>query len=128
MRHVKVDVGLIQDALGVDKDITDVPLRFCWEGTRCMYQELVDLSTVTLPLLRVKSNEQDLIRKIASVWVVVLTVEHRCKGMEVLTISHFSRLNQLYLFCSGGTGKQTGEAVTTHLHDIVERVKCLEDD
>ena len=77
-----------------------------------VHQELIGLSAVTLPLLRVKSNEQDLIRKIASVGDGVSTVEHRCKGTEVLirTIesectSHFSRLNQLYLFCSGGAGK-----------------------
>ena len=77
-----MEVGSIQDALGVDKDITDDPLRSCLEGIRFVHQELVKLSEVTLPLLSVKLNEQDLIWKFASVGVEGSTVEHRCKGME----------------------------------------------
>ena len=69
-----MEVGLIQDALGVDKEITDFLLRSFWGGIRSVHQELDDLSAVTLPLLSVKSNEQDLIRKISSVGVEVLTV------------------------------------------------------
>ena len=128
-----VEVGLIQDALGVDKDLTDVPLRSCWERIRFVNQSFSELSTVNLPLLNVKSNDKDLIREVASIGVGVLTAEHRCQGLEVLLrtiesecISHFSRLNKLDSFCSCGAGKQTGEAVATHLHNIVERVKRLE--
>ena len=49
------------------------------------------------------------------------------RSIESEFISYFSRLHELYVVCSGGTGKQTGEAVATHLHNIVERVKRLED-
>jgi len=53
---VIVAVRLIQDALGVDKYLTGVPLRSCWEGIRFVDQSLSELSSVTLPLLNVKSN------------------------------------------------------------------------
>ena len=61
IHDVMVEVGLIQDVLGVDKDLTDVPLRSCWEGIRFVNQSLSELSAVTLPLLNVKSNENSLI-------------------------------------------------------------------
>ena len=61
IHDVMVEVGLIQDALVVDKDLTDVPLRSCWEGIRFVNQSLSELSAVTLPLLNVKSNENSLI-------------------------------------------------------------------
>ena len=35
-------------------------------------------------------------------------------------------MNQLDSFCSGGPGKQTGEAISLHLHNIVARVQRLE--
>ena len=91
------------------------------------------MSAVTLPLLNVKSNEQNLIRDVASIGVGVSTLENRCEGLEFLLrtiesecMSHFSRLNKLDSFCSSGTRNQTGEAVATHLHSIVEIVKNLE--
>ena len=39
---------------------------------------------------------------------------------------YLTRLNKLDSFCYDGTGNQTGEAVATHLHSIVEIVKHLE--
>ena len=130
---VMMKVGLIQDALGVDKDITDVPFCSCWEGIRFVHQALTKLSALTLHLLNVKSNEQDLIRKLASVGAGVTTLERRFQGMEVLIstiesdyISHFSCLNKLYLFCSCGAGKQTGESVATHIRNIVDILQRLE--
>ena len=127
IHDVMVEVGLVQDALCGDKDLTDVPLRSCWEGIRFVNQSLSDLSVVTLPLLNVKSNENSLIWEVDPIGVGFLTVEHRYKGLEVLlrTIesectSQFARLNKLYSFCSGGTGNQTGEAFAIHLNNIVE--------
>ena len=55
-----VQLGLLQDAVGGDTDITDVPLRLCWEGIRFVNEVLTELSYVTLPLLNVKSNENKL--------------------------------------------------------------------
>ena len=44
---VIVAVRLIQDALGVDKYLTGVPLRSCWEGIRFVDQSLSELSSFT---------------------------------------------------------------------------------
>ena len=133
IHDVIVEVGLVQDALCGDKDLTDIPLRSCWEGIRFVNQSLSDLSVVTLPLLNVKSNENSLIWEVEPIGVGFLTVEHRYKGLEVLLrtiesecISHFARLNKLDSFCSGGAGNQTREAVANNLHNIMERVKRLE--
>ena len=38
IQDVMVEVGLIQDVLGVDKDLTDISLRSCWEGIRLVNQ------------------------------------------------------------------------------------------
>ena len=84
IHDVMVEVGLIQDVLGVDKDLTDIPLRSCWEGIRFVNQSLSELSAVTLPLLNVKSNENSLIWEVEPIGVGFLTVEHRCQGLEVL--------------------------------------------
>ena len=111
IKEVMVEVGSIQDALGVGKDLTDVPLRFCWEGIRFVNQSFSELSALTLPLLNVKMNEKNLLRDMATIGVGVLTLEHRFKGLEVLLrtieseyMSHFVRLNTLYPFGSGGAG------------------------
>ena len=78
IQDVIVEVRLIQDALDVDKYLTDVPLRSCWEGIMCVDQSLSELSAVTLPLLNVKSNAENLLRGIATIGVGVSTLEHRC--------------------------------------------------
>ena len=49
IHDVMVEVGLIQDALGVDKGLVDVPLRSYWEGIRFINHSLSELSVVTLP-------------------------------------------------------------------------------
>ena len=104
-----VEVGLIQDALGVDKGLMDVPLHSCWEGIRFINHSLSELSAVTLPQPNVKSNDKDLIREVSAIRVGVSTVEHRCQGLKVLLrtiksecISYFFRLNKLDSFCSSG--------------------------
>ena len=47
---VMVALGLLQDVLGSDDDLTDVPLRSCWQGMCFVNQTLTDLFSVTLPL------------------------------------------------------------------------------
>ena len=105
LQDVMVEVGLIQEVLGVNKYITDVPLRSCWEDIRFVHQALTEFSAVTLPLLNVKLKERDLVRKSASVGARVTTLERRLQGVEVLKrnieskcISHFIRLNKLDFF------------------------------
>ena len=46
--------------------------------------------------------------------------------METERVSHFTRFNNLDIFCSGGVGKQTGEAIALHLHNILVRVQRLD--
>ena len=41
-------------------------------------------------------------------------------------MSQFTRSNNLDLFCSGGVGNQTGEAIAIFFHNIVARVQRLE--
>ena len=53
---VMVELGLLQDAVGSEDDLMDVPLRSWWEGIRFVNQALMGLSSVTLPLLKTKSN------------------------------------------------------------------------
>ena len=55
-----VELGLLQDAVGSKDDLMDVPLRSWWEGIRFVNQALMGLSSVTLPLLKTKSNKKNL--------------------------------------------------------------------
>lgn len=55
------EIGILQDAIDESEDMTDVLLRSCLEGVRFVHQAMSDLSSTTLPLLNVKSNEQKLI-------------------------------------------------------------------
>ena len=133
MNDVMVEVGVIQNALVIDKDITEVHLRSCWKGITLVHQAFLVLSVVNIFLLNLKSNEQDIIRTIAIVNTIVIVLERCFHGVEVLirTIESecmfdVTRLNELYLYCSIGTGKQTGEAVAIHLRYIVAREKRLE--
>ena len=61
---VMVELGLLQDAVGGDEDITDILLRSCWEGIRFVHQALAELSSAIIPLLNVKSNEKKLTLKV----------------------------------------------------------------
>ena len=56
VNDVIVELGLLQDVVGVDDDLTNVPLRSCWEEIHFVNQALTELSSVTLPLLKSKSN------------------------------------------------------------------------
>ena len=57
---VIVKLSLLQNSVGVDDDLTDIPLRSCWEGIRIANQALTELSSVTRPLVKSKSNKNKL--------------------------------------------------------------------
>ena len=42
------ELGLLQDVVVGDKDITDVPLRYCWKEIHFVHQTVSDLSSATL--------------------------------------------------------------------------------
>ena len=128
-----VELGLLRDAVGSDDDITDVPLRSCWEGIRFVHQALMELSAVTLPLLNVKSNEKDISFKVKSLNTSLVGFDRQLQAMnaslasiENECVTQFARFSQLDSFCSGGGGKQTGEAIAMHLRNILVRVQRLE--
>ena len=130
IRGLMVEMGLLQDALGSDDDMTDVPFRSCWEGIRYVHQAVVELTTLTLPLLDTKSNDSRIglvvDNKVNAIHLRIREIETLIRTIESECLSHFTRLNQLDSFCSGGPGKQTGEAIALHLHNIVARVQRLE--
>ena len=53
-------------------------------------------------------------------------MEKLIRSIESEYINDFTHLNPLDSFCSGGSGKYTGEAIALHLHNIVARVQRLE--
>ena len=122
-----VKMGLLQDALGSDDDMTDVPFRSCWEGIRYVHQAVVELTTLTLPLFDAKSNDARISLVVDSRLKVIhlrfREMEALIRSIESECLSHFAKLNRLDSFCSGGSGKQTGEAIALHLHNIVTRVQ-----
>ena len=101
-------LGLLRDVVGGDEDINDVPLRSCWERIRFVRQELTELSSATLPLLNVKSNEKN--RSLKANFLNTLFGDLRSQlqvmkasfeYIENECMSHFTRFSQLDLFCSG---------------------------
>ena len=78
-----MEMGLLQDALGSDNDMTDVPFRSCWEGIRYVHQAVVELTTLTLPLLDTKSNDAR----------IALVVDSRVNAI-LLCIRGIEKLNQ----------------------------------
>ena len=46
--------------------------------------------------------------------------------IESECVNHFTRFNNLELFCSGGAGKQTVDAIAMHIRNILSRVQQLE--
>ena len=66
-----MELNLLQDVVVGDKDITDVPLRYCWKEIHFVHQTVSDLSSVTLPLFDVKFNEQRLSTEIDTINLLV---------------------------------------------------------
>ena len=48
---------ILQDAVGVGENLTDVPLHPCCEGIHFVRQVFSDLTQLAFPLLDVKSND-----------------------------------------------------------------------
>ena len=55
IKDLIVNVRLIQDDVGFDEDLTKLSLCSCWEGARFVNQTITELTSITLPLLDVKS-------------------------------------------------------------------------
>jgi len=91
---------------------------------------VVELTTLTLPLLDTKSNDAriDLVvdSRVNAILLRIRGIETLIRPIESECLSHFTKLNQLDSFCSGAPGKQRGEAIAHHLHNIVARVQRLE--
>ena len=105
---VMVELGLLQD----DENITDGPLRSCWEEISFVNQVLTELSSVTLPLLNIKSNENKLTVEMNFINTLLGALRRKLHGMkssvqiiEAEYVTHFTRYNILNLFCSSGVLK-----------------------
>ena len=88
---------------------------------------------VTLPLLNVKSNKKKLIIEINCFNILLGDLQRQQQErkssihyIEVECMSNFTRFNPFDLFCSSGTGSQTGEAIPMHLRNMLARVQRLE--
>jgi len=99
IRGLMVEMGLLQDALGSDEDMTDVPFRSSWEGIRYVHQAVLELTTLTLPLLDTKSNESRISlvvdNKVNAIHIRIREIETLIRTIESECLSHFTRLNQL---------------------------------
>ena len=99
-----VKMGLLQDALGSDDDMTDVPFRSCWEGIRYVHQAVLELTTLTLPLFNAKSNDARISLVVDSRLKVIhlrfREMEALIRSIESECLSHFAKLNRLDSFCS----------------------------
>ena len=93
-------------------------------------QSLSELASLTLLLLDTKSNDLKLTSlvevKLGPIARSMTTLHHKFQGTEAVIrliesecLFHFTRLNQLIFLCSGGVGKQTGEAITLHFRNTV---------
>ena len=93
-----MELGMLHDAVCGGEDITDVPLRSCWEGIRFVNQILTDFSSATLPLLTVKLNDQKNKMEIGSLQLLVGGLRRYLQGVvssvntvEAECVSHFTR-------------------------------------
>ena len=93
-----IEFGILHDAVGGGEDITDVPLRSCWEGIRFVNQILTDFSSATFPLLTVKFNDQKNKTEIGSLQLLVGGLRRHLQGVvssvntvEAECVSYFTR-------------------------------------
>ena len=78
-----------------------------------MNQALSNLSSVTLRLLNLKSNEQKMSTKIGTNNLLLTNfrlqlqrIDSSIQSLESECVSHFPRYYNLDVFCSGGIGRQ----------------------
>ena len=110
------ELTLLQDRLGCDPGLTEVPLRSSYWGISFVHSLVKDSlhNNVVYPLLH-QEIVQLLKQSMSPTLVTLHAPQQQVVDLERVLISHLPPLSQLHTICSGGVSKPPAEALTERL-------------
>ena len=121
LSSLEVEVGLLQDTLGVDPGLADIQLCTAWEGLQWLHSRLKTLESTF------GSNQGVSVAQVSSIISASLSsINTKIVDIESVILEEMARLNNLFVVCSGGECRPAGEALITQFNLIASRLSALE--
>ena len=121
------ELTLLQDRLGCDPGLIDVPLRTFWEGISFLHSLVLESlqPIVVSPLLQQQINT--LFQQSLSPTLVTLqALQQQVVALECVILHQLPPLSQLYNICSSGVSKPPAAALSERLNRMSQQIRQLE--
>ena len=121
------ELTLLQDRLGCDPGLTDVPLRSSWEGISFLHSLVLESlqPNVVSPLLQQQITT--LFQQLLPPTLVTLqAVKQQVVALERVLLHQLPHLSQLCNICSGGVNKPQAAALSDRLNRMSTQIRQLE--
>ena len=121
------ELTLLQDRLGCDPGLIDVPLRTFWEGISFLHSLVLESlqPIVVSPLLQQQINTS-FQQSLSPTLVTLQALQQQVVALECVILHQLPPLSQLYNICSSGVSKPPAAALSERLNRMSQQIRQLE--